>query len=45
MSKVLNIATSPHIHAGGSVPKIMFEVLLALVPAIVAAVYFLGISQ
>jgi len=42
MSKVLNIATSPHIHAGGSVPKIMFEVLLALVPAIAAAVYFFG---
>ncbi|MDD5708077.1 MAG: RnfABCDGE type electron transport complex subunit D [Kiritimatiellae bacterium] len=34
--------TSPHLHAGSSVSRIMLDVLLALAPAMAAAVWFFG---
>jgi Na+-translocating ferredoxin:NAD+ oxidoreductase subunit D len=40
--KLLNVSLSPHIHAGDSVQKIMFRVLLALVPALVWSVIVFG---
>lgn len=43
MGKVLNIGASPHIHSGDNVPAIMCQVVLALVPAVAAAVYFFGL--
>ncbi len=38
------ISGSPHIHGGDSVKKIMFTVVLAMVPAMLASVYFFGLD-
>ncbi|MBI2375787.1 MAG: RnfABCDGE type electron transport complex subunit D [Deltaproteobacteria bacterium] len=40
----LNIATAPFVHKGLSTNRIMFEVVLALLPVFGAAVYYFGIS-
>ena len=40
--KSLIISTSPHFHTGDSVPKIMWTVVAALLPATVMAVYYFG---
>jgi electron transport complex protein RnfD len=37
------VSVSPHIRDGTDVPKIMFSVVFALVPALAGAVYFFGI--
>ncbi len=34
------LSSSPHIHSGDSVRKIMFSVIIAMLPAFVAALYF-----
>ena len=39
---MLTVSASPHIHSGASTRKIMQDVLIALVPAAVASVYFFG---
>jgi Na+-translocating ferredoxin:NAD+ oxidoreductase subunit D len=36
------VSSSPHIHAGSSVERIMLDVLIALTPALAAACYFFG---
>lgn len=41
-SRVFSVSSSPHIHDGASVPKIMRDVLIALVPAFAAACWFFG---
>jgi electron transport complex protein RnfD len=41
--KKLELASSPHIRDKDSVPRIMFGVAVALVPAVVASVYFFGL--
>ena len=41
MSK-LTISTAPHFHSGNTVSAAMRDVLLALSPALVAAIYFFG---
>jgi electron transport complex protein RnfD len=38
------IATSPHVHHGNSVPRVMASVLLALVPGIALMTAFLGVG-
>jgi electron transport complex protein RnfD len=43
-AKPLVVAASPHIHAGDSVATIMWNVVGALVPIVVAATWFFGIS-
>lgn len=40
----LVISTSPHLHGGGSVRKIMYIVILALLPACIGGVYFFGVD-
>lgn len=45
MEKTLTIYTSPHIHSGESVPVIMRQVILALIPVMGAAVYFFGLRS
>lgn len=40
----LVVSTSPHLHDGGSVRKIMFTVVIAMMPACIAGVYFFGID-
>lgn len=41
--RTLTLTTSPHLHSGESVPKIMRQVIWALIPVIGAAVYFFGL--
>ena len=40
----LIVSTSPHLHGGESVKKIMYIVILSLLPACAAGVYFFGID-
>lgn len=40
----LVVSSSPHAHSGASVPRIMFDVVLAMVPAMLAAVYLFGMN-
>ena len=42
--KELIVSTSPHLHSGESVKKIMYIVILALLPSCAAGVYFFGID-
>ena len=44
MDKLLNISPSPHVAGDYSVKKIMYGVVLALMPALVASVYYFGIG-
>ena len=39
----LTISSSPHIHTNNTTQRIMRDVLIALVPALVGAVYFFGL--
>ncbi len=38
----LSVTAAPHIHSGGSTRRIMFSVLVALVPALAAGTWFFG---
>ena len=40
----LVVSNSPHIHGNSTIPKIMVQVLLALLPAAIAAVWFFGLA-
>ena len=44
MSKLFTISPSPHVHSGDSVNKIMYSVILALVPALIWSVMMFGID-
>jgi electron transport complex protein RnfD len=44
MNKLLTISPSPHVHTSDSVNKIMYRVILALVPALAWSVYMFGIE-
>jgi electron transport complex protein RnfD len=44
MSTQLTISPSPHVYADSSVKKIMFGVVIALLPAFFVSVYFYGIG-
>src|SRR5690554_2802088 len=43
MNKLI-VSPSPHVHSGDSVQKNMYGVLLALVPALAASVWFFGLG-
>lgn len=43
MDKLLNVSGSPHVHSGESVKKIMWSVVLALVPAFLVSVFYFGL--
>lgn len=43
MAKILKMGPSPHIRTKETVTDVMFDVILALVPAMIAAIYFFGI--
>ncbi len=45
MSKLLTISPSPHIHSGDTVNKIMYSVMLALVPAFIWSVFMFGLDS
>ena len=42
MNKLLNISPSPHYHGEDSTKKLMYGVVLALMPALLASVFFFG---
>jgi len=42
MSNQLNISPSPHIHGKETTEKLMYGVVIALIPAFIASVYFFG---
>ena len=44
MNKLLTISPSPHIHTSDSVNKIMYRVILALMPALVWSVVMFGLE-
>ncbi len=43
MEKVLTVSSSPHVRADHTTQSIMRDVIIALVPALVAGIYFFGI--
>ncbi len=42
--KLLTVSPSPHIHGDKSVSRLMFDVVIALIPALAASIYFFGIG-
>lgn len=42
MDKLLNISGSPHVHSDDSVKKIMWSVVVALLPAFLVSVFYFG---
>ncbi|MEG2071365.1 MAG: RnfABCDGE type electron transport complex subunit D, partial [Bacteroidales bacterium] len=43
MDKLLQVSGSPHIHSGESVKKIMWSVVIALMPALLVSIYYFGL--
>lgn len=43
-SDLLVISSSPHAHDGSSVDRIMWDVVMALTPALLAAIFFFGLD-
>jgi len=41
---MFNISLSPHIHADSSVKRIMYDVIIALMPAVLLSIYYFGIG-
>jgi electron transport complex protein RnfD len=44
MNKLIAVSPSPHVHSGESVSKLMFNVVLALMPAFVVSLYYFGVG-
>jgi len=44
MNKLFTVSPSPHIHSGNSIERLMYDVLLALVPAFLVSVWFFGLG-
>lgn len=44
MNKLLAVSPSPHVHSGESVNKLMFNVVLALLPALAVSIYYFGLG-
>lgn len=44
MNNLLVISPSPHVHKGHSTQKLMLTVILALLPALLASIYFFGVA-
>lgn len=43
MDKLLNVSGSPHVHADDSVKKIMWSVVIALMPAFLVSIFYFGL--
>ncbi len=41
---LLTVSGSPHVHSDQSVPKIMYGVVIAMIPAMLVSVYFFGLG-
>ncbi|WP_291854754.1 RnfABCDGE type electron transport complex subunit D [Marinilabilia sp.] len=44
MNQKLVVSPSPHVHSGDSVPKNMYGVIIALIPALLASLWYFGIG-
>lgn len=44
MNPKLRLSSSPHIHSGNSIPRSMYGVLIALIPAWAVSLYFFGVG-
>ncbi len=44
MTRMFNLSSSPHIRDDIGIPKIMYSVVIALLPALIGAVYFFGLA-
>jgi electron transport complex protein RnfD len=42
MSKLITVSPSPHIHGGQSVEKLMYGVVIAMLPALIVSIWFFG---
>jgi electron transport complex protein RnfD len=42
MNKLITVSPSPHVHSGESVNKLMYGVVIAMVPALLVSVFFYG---
>lgn len=45
MEKKLYISMSPHIHSGDSISRKMWDVIIALLPALLVSLYFFGLGS
>jgi len=43
-TKLLTVSPSPHIHQVQSIPKIMYDVVIALIPAFLFSIYVFGLG-
>lgn len=41
---MLTISGSPHVHTGQSVPKVMYGVVFAMIPAVLVSIYIFGLD-
>ena len=44
MDKIFKLGPSPHIRSGETVNNIMRDVIFALIPSLIAAIYFFGVK-
>ncbi len=44
MMKMFTVSGSPHIHGENSTPKIMYGVVIAMIPAMMVSVYYFGLN-
>ncbi len=44
MSKIFTVSLSPHVHSGDTTPRIMYNVVLALIPALTLTLFYFGVG-
>lgn len=44
MSKLLAVSPSPHVHSGESTSRLMYNVVLALIPALAVTIFYFGVG-
>ncbi len=44
MNRLLVVSPSPHVHSGNSTPRLMYNVVLALIPALAVTLFYFGIG-
>lgn len=44
MNKLITVSPSPHVHSGQSVEKLMYGVIIAMLPALAVSIYFFGMG-
>lgn len=44
MNKLLVVSPSPHVHSGESTPRLMYNVVIALIPALAITLFYFGLG-